>query len=71
MTSADRMMWTIVIVFCAVMVLTFAVLLYGLYDVKVDNRQIFAILNSWGDKIVSALTVILGAKAMGNQGAKP
>lgn len=69
MSAADRMMWTIVLVFCAVLVLAFAALLYGLYDVRVDNKAIFALLNSWGDKIVSALTVILGAKAMGAKNA--
>lgn len=67
MTPADKMMWTIIGLFCFVMVLTFGALLYGLYDPRVDNASIFKILESWGDKIVSALTVILGAKAMGNK----
>ncbi len=67
MTPADKMMWTIIALFCFVMVMTFSALLYGLFDAKVNNEQIFTIVESWGDKIVSALTVILGAKAMGSK----
>ena len=67
MTPADKMMWAIILAFIAVLVMAFAALLYGLYDTRVDNRQIFGLLASWGDKIVSALTVILGAKAMGGR----
>jgi hypothetical protein len=60
------MMWAIVLLFCFVLVMTFGALLYGLYDPRVDNNEIFKVIASWGDKIVSALTVILGTKAIGN-----
>lgn len=67
MSTADKMMWTITIVFSMVLVMAFGAILYGLFDARVDNKEIFPLLNAWGDRIVTALAVILGAKAMAGQ----
>lgn len=60
-------MLMITMAFVAFVVVTTVILCLGLFDARVDNGMIFKMLGSWGDRIVSALTVILGAKFMGNR----
>lgn len=53
----------IVFTFCAVMLIVFATLLYGLFDVRVNNDEIFKMITHAFDMILVSLTSYLGGRA--------
>lgn len=54
---------TLAIILCAVI----CAMLYGLYDPKVDNKDIFAIIGPAFQTIVGCFVGILGGRALGKQ----
>lgn len=58
----------IVLTFCVIMAMSFAVLLYGLFDPKVDNNRIFAIVGEDLRLALVALTGFVGGSAAKKNG---
>lgn len=59
----DRTRTAIIFTFCAVMLMVFGTLLYGLFDTKVDNAEIFKLITHAFDMVMVGLTGYLGGRA--------
>lgn len=60
----------IVATFCVIMVMSFGVLLYGLFDAKVNNDKIFAIVGEDLRLALVALTGFVGGSAAAKRGGE-
>ncbi len=63
MTSDEFLIRSIVLTFCAIMLMVFATLLVGLYSPSVDNREIFKMMGHDFDLMLVALTGYMGGRA--------
>ncbi len=63
MTPDDLTHRVIISTFCAVMIIVFGTLCYGLFDSKVDNTEIFKMMGHAFDMILVALTGYMGGRA--------
>ncbi len=53
----------VVFTFCAVMLIVFGTMCWGLFDEKVDNGEIFKMIGHAFDMVLVALTGYLGGRA--------
>ncbi len=56
-----------VVTLATVLIAVILAMLYGLFDLKVDNEQIFTILGPAFQTIVGVFVGILGGRAMGTK----
>lgn len=63
MDADDFTRRAIVFTFCMVMVAVFGTLLFGLFDAKVNNDEIFKMMTHAFDMVLVSLTSYLGGRA--------
>ncbi len=61
----------IVTTFCAILLMVFGTMCYGLFDTKVDNAEIFKMLGHAFDMVLVALTGYLGGRASAKKPRPP
>lgn len=66
----DNIYYIVVATLAAVMAAVIAVLLIGLFDPRVDNDKIFAILGPAFQTIVGCFVGVLGSRALNGNGEK-
>lgn len=70
MPEATFIYKTVVVTLATIIVAMVGVMLYGLFDVKIDNEQVFKIIGPAFQTVIGAFVGILSARALGKE-SKP
>jgi len=71
MRLSDHLFTIVVVTLAAVMVAVIAVLLVGLFDSRVDNDKVFAILGPAFQTIVGCFVGVLGSRVLNGDKSPP
>lgn len=69
-SNSDFLYRVVICTLAAVILSAVLVLLVGLFDSRIDNKEIFAILGHAFDTVIGCFVGILGGKAMNREGDK-